>query len=123
MKSPLFINLTNHPSAMWTADQLAAADNIGRIIDIPFPIVSPDATTYEIHQLADQLVADLLRMSEDVHTTTVHVMGEHTLTYALVARLREKGVKCVASTSERNTIMLPDGKKVSEFRFVQFREY
>ena len=121
--TPIFINLTNHPSSMWSADQMAAADNIGRIIDMSFPIVSPDATTYEIHQQADQLVADVLRMSEDVHTTTVHVMGEHTLTYALVVRLKEKGFKCVASTSERNTIMLPDGKKVSEFKFMQFREY
>ena len=120
----MFINLTNHPSDTWSADQLAAAELFGRVIDMSFPIVSPDATTDEIHQLADQLVADVLLTAEAAQATAiVHVMGEHTLTYALVVRLKEKGNKCVASTSERNTIMLPDGKKVSEFKFTQFREY
>lgn len=120
----VFINLTNHPSATWGADQLAAAELLGRVVDISFPVVSPDATTDEIHQQADKLVGAVLQTAEAAQATaTVHVMGEHTLTYALVVRLKEKGIKCVASTSERNTIMLPDGKKVSEFKFVQFREY
>ena len=120
----VFINLTNHPSDTWGADQLAAAEPLGRVVDILFPMVSPDATTDEVHQLADQLVADVLLTAEAAQATmTVHVMGEHTLTHALVVRLKEKGIKCVASTSERNTIMLPDGKKVSEFKFTQFREY
>ena len=124
MKSSLFINLTNHPSATWGADQLAAAELLGRVVDILFPMVSPDATTDEVHQLADQLVTDVLLTAEAAQADViVHVMGEHTLTYALVVRLKEKGIKCVASTSERNTIMLPDGKKVSEFKFTQFREY
>ena len=120
----IFINLTNHPSATWGADQLAAAEFLGRVVDISFPVVSPDATTDEIHQQADKLVGAVLQTAEAAQATaTVHVMGEHTLTYALVVRLKEKGIKCVASTSERNTIMLPDGKKVSEFKFTQFREY
>lgn len=120
----MFINLTNHPSDTWSADQLAAAELFGEIVDILFPMVSPDATTDEVHQLADQLVADVLLTADAAQATmTVHVMGEHTLTHALVVRLKEKGIKCMASTSERNTIMLPDGRKVSEFKFVQFREY
>lgn len=120
----IFINLTNHPSTTWGADQLAAAELLGRVIDILFPMVSPDATTAEVHQLADQLVTDVLLTAEAAQTAmTVHVMGEHTLTYAVVARLKARGVPCVASTSNRNTIMLPDGRKVSEFKFVQFREY
>ena len=120
----VFINLTNHPSATWEADQLAAAELLGRVIDILFPMVSPDATTDEVHQLADLLVADVLLTAETAQATaTVHVMGEHTLTHALIVRLKEKGIKCVASTTERNTIMLPDGKRLTDFKFVQFREY
>ena len=120
----MFINLTNHPSAEWSADQLAAAELFGRVVDILFPIVPPNATTAEVHQLADQLVADVLLTAEAAQTAmTVHVMGEHTLTYAVVARLKARGVTCVASTSNRNTIMLPDGKKLTDFKFVQFREY
>ena len=120
----VFINLTNHPSATWGADQLAAAELLGRVVDILFPIVSPDATTDEIHQQADKLVGTVLQMAENMDAITVHVMGEHTLTYALVVRLKEKGIKCVASTSHRgDPIILPNGDKLSRFKFVQFREY
>lgn len=38
-------------------------------------------------------------------------------------RKAAKGIKCVASTTERDTVMTPDGKKISQFKFVQFREY
>lgn len=55
--------------------------------------------------------------------TVVHVMGEMTFTHNLVNALKERGLTCLASTTERNTIMTPDGKKISEFKFVQFREY
>lgn len=124
MKSPLFINLTNHPSAEWKQEQLAAAEPFGKIVDISFPAVSPEATTEEIHQLADKLVEDVLKTAKDANVITVHVTGEHTLTYALVTRLKAKSIKCVASTTPRgNPEMLPDGTKTSKFGFVQFREY
>ena len=55
--------------------------------------------------------------------TVVHVMGEMTFTYNLANTLKEEGITCLASTTERNTIMTSDGKKISEFKFVQFREY
>ena len=55
--------------------------------------------------------------------TVVHVMGEMTFTYNLVTALKEVGIVCLASTTERLVKMMPDGKKVSEFKFVQFREY
>lgn len=119
----VFVNLTNHPSAMWSAEQLAAAERFGQIIDMSFPTVPPEATADEVHLLAERLVKDVLRIKEDGHTITVHVMGEHTLTCAVVAKLKAREVKCVASTSERDAVMLPDGKKISEFKFVQFREY
>ncbi len=40
-----FINLTNHPSTKWGADQLAAAKKYGNIVDIPFPAVDPEASS------------------------------------------------------------------------------
>ena len=40
----------------------------------------------------------------------------------MVRELKRRGVRCVASTTER-VVTEVDGKKVSEFHFVQFREY
>jgi hypothetical protein len=52
----------------------------------------------------------------------VHIMGEMTFTFALVNLLKEVGIKCIASTTKRNVEEI-DGKHVSTFQFVQFREY
>lgn len=49
-------------------------------------------------------------------------MGEMTFTYALVNLLKDAGIKCIASTTKRNVEEI-DGKQVSTFQFVQFREY
>ncbi len=40
-----FLNLSNHPSAAWNADQLAAAQKLGSVVDLPFPVVTPSATS------------------------------------------------------------------------------
>lgn len=118
----MFINLTNHPSALWDENQLAAARQYGEIEDLSFPDVLPTATAAEVQQLADHYTSLIIEMAGS-KPAVVHVMGEMTFTTAVVSRLKAEGIKCVASTTERNTITMPDGKKVSEFRFVQFREY
>lgn len=116
----MFINLTNHPSIGWSKEQLEAAQQYGEIVDLSFPNIEPYFTSKDIHELADEVVESIKLL--DSHPV-VHVMGEMTFTYAIVSRLKMLGVTCVASTTERLVKMLSDGKKVSEFKFVQFREY
>lgn len=53
----------------------------------------------------------------------IHVMGEMTFVYQFVKQASAVGLRCVASTTERIAVDKPDGTKVSEFRFVRFREY
>ena len=43
--------------------------------------------------------------------------------HLLVNRLQAIGIPCVASTTERVVTEESDGRKVSQFRFVQFRSY
>ena len=117
----MFINLSNHPSSGWEKGQLTAAQRIGDIVDMPFPPVVPEASADEVKQMARELVEHIMEMG-DPTTLTVHVMGEMTLSYNIVAALCQLGVCCVASTTER-IVTEVDGKKVSEFHFVQFREY
>lgn len=116
----MFINLSNHPSVCWGEDQLQAARQIGEIVDIHFPNIEPEFTSSMVNNLADITVNNIMGVGKDI---VVHVMGEMTFTYAVVSRLKQLGVKCLASTTERNTVIMPDGKKVSDFKFVQFREY
>lgn len=116
----MFINLTNHPSSGWSQEQLNAAREYGEIVDIFFPVIEPFFTKAEVDELADITVEEIKNLDNN---PVVHVMGEMTFTYAIVERLKARSISCVASTTERNTIMTPDGKKISEFKFVQFREY
>jgi hypothetical protein len=36
----MIINLSNHPSANWTTEQLIVAKTFGEIVDLPFPNTS-----------------------------------------------------------------------------------
>lgn len=122
--SPVFINLTNHPSSSWNVEQLKKAQEFGEIIDIPFPII--DETQNE--SFIDNLVSDYVSKIMDItlnmkRKTTVHVMGEMTFTYSIVERLKKLRCTCVASTTKRIVEDLPDGTKKATFAFARFREY
>ncbi len=116
----IFINLTNHPSAGWSEEQLKAAQQYGEVVDFSFPNIEPYFTSKEVNELAEITVEGINDL--DTHPV-VHIMGEMTFTYAVVSRLKALGITCVASTTERLVKMMPDGRKISEFKFVQFREY
>lgn len=118
----MLINLSNHPSQYWDKKQKEAALCYGRVVDIPFPVVAPDAESHELQTLAHDCVLKILAMGKP-EEITVHIMGEMTFTFLVVTRLKEMGIRCVASTTERKTTYNADGTKVSEFSFVKFREY
>ena len=119
----MFINLSNHPSANWSAEQTEAAKRLyGAIVDLPFPAVDPAGDEAYIAALADEYCQNVLVISGD-ENVTVHLMGEMTLTFALLQRLLSHGILCVASTTRRETVEYPDGRKESSFKFVRFRKY
>lgn len=119
----MLINLSNHPTAMWLSEQIAAAHSeYGEVIDLPFPAVPADADEADIQTIAQEYlkkVQDIAPSAEAV----VHIMGEMTLTYALVCLLKQAGYTCVASTSVREVYEEEPGKKTAVFRFVRFRQY
>ncbi len=122
VKPQLFLNLSNHPSNDWSEEQVKAAQVYGEIEDMEFPKVCPKASEEEIEQLVDDYADRILDLSEE-KDVTVHVMGEMTFTMGLVSRLTEQGIRCVASTTTRDTIDKGNGVKESQFQFVRFREY
>ena len=93
----------------------------GEVVDIPFPEVSPNDNASEINlkaKLFAQTIIDRLTEGD-----VVHIMGEHTFMFALVSYLLQHGVRCVASTTSREVEYNETGDKISQFHFVNFRDY
>jgi hypothetical protein len=118
----LFINFSNHPSNLWQEKQLSAANCYGDIIDLPFPVVNESLDTSDIDVLSVNYYKQIQEIS-NFQPCTVHVMGEMTLTFNIVNKLKAAGYKCVASSSIRDVVLLPDGTKHVAFHFCRFREY
>lgn len=115
----IFVNISNHPSAEWGAEQRRAArDLAGRIEDVPFPDVGPDWSLRRLRREAERILQQL-----PDGTTHAMVQGEYTLTMELVRRLQQKGVRCLAATIERRVEKTEDGREIRSFRFVRFRDY
>lgn len=120
----IFVNYSNHPMELWNEKQLLKAREMGdSLVDIPFPKVSPTMCHEEILMFAESEVKRIKEVATNFDNTTVHIMGEHTLVYNVIRLLKQEGIKCVASTTERVTEILPSGEKISKFNFITFREY
>ncbi len=121
-KAKIFLNVSNHPVAKWSASQIDEAQKYGTIDEIGFPVVPPDIDKNESKALIEECLS---KINEKISgkNATVHIMGEMTLTFALVKRLQARGIRCVASTTERCVKELDGGIKESTFKFVRFREY
>lgn len=116
--SPL-LNLSNHPLSSWQEAQKAEAERLfGRVEDMPFPAVPPEADEEAIDALVDEYFEAIVKQSP----AAVHIMGEMTFTCRLVEKLKAHGITCLASTTER-IAREEGGHKITEFRFSRFRKY
>ena len=89
-------------------------------MDMKFPSVDPAWDEDDIARVADEVCLRLMRIEE---LEAVHVAGEHTLTFAIVARLLKAGIRCLTSTTERDAEDTLDGRIIKAFRFVRLRDY
>ncbi len=123
----MLINLSNHPSAKWDSGQKQSVEKqYDSVTDLPFPDIDPMADELYIIAMAKKIVEQCLNILKDnlsEQNNAVHIMGEMTLTYAVVSELQKHNIKCVASTSRREVAETRNGWKNSIFRFCRFREY
>lgn len=121
----MLINLSNHPKNKWSDKQLnAAIRKYKSVFDLPFPLISPNATTLQVQRKAEKYlkeILELLKSSEDKQNA-VHLMGEFTFVFHLATMLKNKNISIVVSTTNR-IVEERDGKKIVTFDFVRFREY
>jgi len=122
------VNLTNHAVSTWSVAQAEAARGLGLgdpvDLDGGMPLVDPAAPTADVKKQADTIADRVVAMN----ASAAVVQGENTLSFALVAELQRRGVRCFAATTARDVRAAPsaDGAatiRTSEFRFVAFREY
>lgn len=119
----MLINLSNHPHNQWTEEQHQAASQFGEVVDLPFPNVSPEATTEQLLPLIDEYYNRITQLGKQ-DAVVVHLMGEMTFTFMLVARLLNAGYRCVSSTTERIVKESTNaGGKTVFFQFTNFRDY
>lgn len=119
----MLINLTNHPSASWSKEQMDEASVFGEILDVPFPNVDASKGEDYIEVLANDYFLKIKSYMGDDDDFVVHIMGEMTFTYALVSMLKKEKIVCIASTTERIVVEKNNGKKEVEFKFSRFRRY
>ena len=119
----MLINFTNHPSALWSAEQKAAAQVYGKVIDLAFPAIDPATNEAVLDSLAAVYAARILHMKPDA----VLCQGEFTFVYRVVLRLEGAGIPVFAACSFRKgqETTSPDGStlKQSVFVFTRFRRY
>lgn len=116
----MLINFSNHPYKDWSEPQKKAASRYGECVDMPFPTVPPEFDETQIDHLAYAYALQIADMGKDI---TVHIMGEQTLCFALINQLLRRGIPCIASCTERDVVILPDGSKQVRFHFARFRHY
>lgn len=119
----IFVNCSNHPSAGWSRRQIIEASHYGKIVDIPFPQVACDLSDEELECLAEQVTEEILKQEPNA----VMCMGEFVVCFRIVQKLKEKGIRVLASCSERKSVehINEDGtvQKESVFQFMGFRKY
>jgi len=118
----MFVNYSHHPSSRWSPEQREAAAVFGPITDMPFINVPPDATAEEVRSLAAEQADRIVTLAP----AAVLCQGEMTFTYHLVRLLKEQGIRVVCATTQRiskDVVENGQPKKLSQFIFVQFRDY
>lgn len=121
----MLINLSNHPSNLWSEKQThLAIDLFGQVKDLTFPVIDPNWNEQKIYDLAihyfNEIMAEKNISNNDF---AVHIMGEFNFVFALTSLLLKNKIQCVASTTQRKVTYDKLGNKISDFDFIQFRKY
>jgi len=118
----IFINFSNLHTNKWPADRLAGVRDIigdeGEIVNLAFPLLSPSVSKEDVYEQAEISIEKIMSHNPDI----VFCQGEFSLCFRIVELLKEKGIKTVTVCNER-IISEENGRSISGFRFVQFREF
>ncbi len=122
------INLTNHPSSKWSNKQ---AEGWDVIVDIPFPVIDPQAPTEEIKDTVNEYLKHLRNIINNTEGEIyLCLQGEYTFCYELLLKIQSSkdlaDIKLAIPTTERKVVekVKEDGsvEKTTTFDFCRWRE-
>ncbi|MFA7481762.1 MAG: TM1812 family CRISPR-associated protein [Vulcanimicrobiota bacterium] len=115
LRKPLFLNISNHPVNTWCENQKEAALVLAEeIVDVPFPRTDPSLSEKKVRELANKTIKQLEKANLLTRASHALVMGDFSLTFVIVSRLKSLGLHCWVTTTDR--------KKDDTFHFVRFRK-
>lgn len=118
----MLINLSNHPFEQWSEKQKQTAILLyGKVTDMEFPQINPNADDYEVLKIAENYLSEILHSNQNKNLV-IHIMGELCFCFSLAQLLQKQGITCIASTSVRNVVQ-KENIKTTVFEFCRFREY
>lgn len=100
----MFINVSNHPSARWGAEQRAAAEQWGEIVDLAFPNIAPEADTQSVATLAAEYYARIAALAQETPAASAPV--QETVTLPAADTLPQSASTQIPSGSAGTTIMV-----------------
>lgn len=117
----MFINVTNYPSLDWEEKQQREAALFGCVEDLIFPNVDASLSASEVTEMAHQMVEQIVRIiwEGNDRKNGVLIMGEPSLTYALVQECQLRRITAFCATFR---IELNEDEELTQ-QFVKFREY
>ena len=121
----MLLNLSNHPVAEWTQDQLDVAEHeFGRIIDEPFPMIPPEYSGEEVLLLAERYLGICQNiLGQPDKGNAVMLSGETVFCSMLSHMLLDAGYRVVCATTWRDVINHGNGLIEKKFKFIRFRDY
>lgn len=114
----VLVNFSNHPSSKWDKDQMEAAEQYGRVVDIAFPVIDENDDEEKIKKIGDEYLEEIMQYAP----AAVMLQGEFTLSYYVIKELRKRNITVLAACTKRETYMNGD-IKISIFKFKRFRAY
>ena len=120
----MFFNVSNHPifaeKSTWSEEQKSVAQHMGgKLVDVPFPTITPDMSDGRIRGICHEVARDIAGSVPYGDAKVAMVAGEYTATILLIAELQLYGFTVVFGQSERVAEeRIEDGKVVVVHKFV-----
>lgn len=119
----MFVNVSNHSSKMWSAEQLAATSKYGEIVDVQFPNIEPQLSSLEVRDIALRYAQNIVKLiGDEVDGSVIHLAGELSFCISFLSIIAPYGIGVVTSTSNRIVEVDNTGKIIKTFIFEKFRQ-
>jgi len=117
MKNNLLV-ISNHDPKNWDREQKEGWDNIDYI---PFPNINPEFSASEVWEIAKKLVKEIKIWLNQNTGGKINLQGEFSLSFAVFVLMSNEASNVFTFPTTERVVEEKDGKKISVFKFVMWR--